>query len=79
MTKQEQIAQLALGRAATRCTMVVIATDNQRALVEVLRGLNPKAVLSMIGTTGVRVHGVSWGRGRQPAGPAVPKSRNSVN
>lgn len=62
-TTQEQIAQLALHRAATRRTRVVIQTDNQRALITLLRSLDPKAVLSLA-EAGVRIHGMSWGQRR---------------
>lgn len=61
MTKQEQIAKLALMRASTRCTMVVIATNDQAALIKVIRKLDPRAVLSLVGAGAVRLHGLSWG------------------
>lgn len=60
MTKQEQLARLALARAEKRPgLMVVIATDNARELVRLIRTISHGAVLSIAGNM-VRIHHRNW-------------------
>ena len=62
MTKQEQLARLALVRAARAPrAMVILATNNQLDAVNLLHAIEPKAVLTVFGKDAIRVHGRLWG------------------
>lgn len=58
MTKAEQIARLALARAVNRGVVAIVATDHQRFTINLIRSIDPTVVLTLVGTTGVRI----WGR-----------------
>jgi hypothetical protein len=58
--------------ATRRGIVVMIASDNQRLTVELLRSIEPRAVLSLVGLDGIRVHGCCWGdRVKQATGVAA--------
>lgn len=66
MTKAEQLARLALARAPRLGrAAVILVTNNQMQTVELLRSIEPRAVLSLIGADAVRVHGSIWGAPRK--------------
>lgn len=59
--KAEQIARLALARADRRPgVMVVIATDNPRELIRLIRTISHSTVLTVVGDL-VRIHHRQWG------------------
>lgn len=66
---QTTMAKLALARACKRTSRVVIETDNQLVLIELLRALDPKAVLSLSGANGIRIHPGHWGERLKPETP----------
>jgi hypothetical protein len=63
--RQTMIAKLALVRAAKRISRIVVTTDNQAALIAMLRSIEPRTVLSLIGTDAVHIHGYCWGEPRE--------------
>jgi hypothetical protein len=71
MTKTEQIARLAVARSTKRGIVVVIASNNQRQTVELLRSIEPRAVLSLVGSDAIRVHGCCWGDAKPAAKAAA--------
>ncbi|MDE2104677.1 MAG: hypothetical protein KGL39_46000 [Patescibacteria group bacterium] len=62
MSKDEQLARLALARASSRNISTVLETSDQRAAIHLLRSIAPQVVLSLAGDTGIRVHTQLWGR-----------------
>lgn len=60
--KAEQLARLAIARAARAPrALVIIGTNNQRVTVALLTSIETRAVLSLVGTDGIRVHSRTWG------------------
>lgn len=65
MCKAEKIARLALARAQARNVMVVIDTNRQDRTIALIWSIEPRAVLTLIGEDGVRVHQARWGAPRK--------------